>query len=74
MARYDAASQRQSRRRGAVDVFRVRCGACHTLERVYQYLETHGSKAEWPLLVERMRLKAPEWISETEAVLILHCA
>jgi hypothetical protein len=54
-----------------VNVFRVRCGACHTLERAYLYLETHGSNTEWPPLVERMRLKAPGWISPTESELII---
>ena len=49
------------------DVFRVRCSACHTLERAYLYLETHRGDSQWPVLVERMRLKAPEWISEPEA-------
>jgi mono/diheme cytochrome c family protein len=54
-----------------VDVFRVRCGACHTLERAYLYLEAHGSDADWPQLVARMRSKAPEWISSSEAALIV---
>ena len=53
-----------------VDVFRVRCSACHTLERAYLYLETHREETQWPPVVERMRLKAPEWISKTEAALI----
>jgi hypothetical protein len=52
------------------DAFRVRCSACHTLERTYLYLETHRADSQWPALVERMRLKAPEWISEPEAKLI----
>jgi mono/diheme cytochrome c family protein len=54
----------------ASDVFRVRCSACHTLERIYLYLETHRADSQWPALVERMRLKAPEWISQPEAKLI----
>ena len=53
-----------------VDVFRVRCSACHTLERAFLYLETHRDETQWPPLVERMRQKAPEWISESEAALI----
>ena len=52
------------------NAFRVRCAACHTLERAYLYLETHRGDTQWSPLVERMRLKAPEWISEPEAKLI----
>lgn len=53
-------------------VFRERCSACHTLERVYLHLE--AGKAEgpaWVHIVQQMRSKAPQWIDEREAVLIL---
>lgn len=53
-----------------VDVFRTRCSACHTLERAYLYIETHREQTQWEPVVERMRLKAPEWISPAEAHLI----
>jgi cytochrome c5 len=52
------------------EVFRVRCSACHTLERAYLYVETHRQDTQWAPVVERMRLKAPEWISPPEAALI----
>lgn len=48
------------------EVFRERCAGCHPLERTYLYLETELDP-HWPLLVARMRAKAPEWISEQEA-------
>lgn len=48
------------------EVFRERCAGCHPLERAYLYLETELDP-HWPLLVARMRAKAPEWISEAEA-------
>ncbi len=55
---------------GPADVFRARCAGCHPLERSYLYLETQLDPA-WPLLVRRMQLKAPEWISDDEAVQIV---
>lgn len=51
---------------GPAEVFRERCAGCHPLERSYLYLETTLDPA-WPLLVKRMQLKAPDWISDTEA-------
>lgn len=48
------------------DVFRDRCAGCHPLERAYLYLETE-LEPHWPLLVKRMQVKAPEWISDEEA-------
>lgn len=48
------------------DVFRDRCAGCHPLERAYLYLETE-LEPHWPLLVKRMQVKAPEWISDAEA-------
>ncbi|MDH3647986.1 MAG: hypothetical protein OER80_14600 [Gammaproteobacteria bacterium] len=51
---------------GPAEVFRGRCAGCHPLERTYLYLETTLDPA-WPLLVKRMQLKAPEWISDEEA-------
>jgi cytochrome c2 len=52
------------------DTFRIRCSACHTLERAYLHTEAYRENAGWGALVERMRLKAPEWISAAEAALI----
>lgn len=51
---------------GPAEVFRGRCAGCHPLERSYLYLETTLDPA-WPLLVKRMQLKAPAWISDSEA-------
>lgn len=54
------------------EVFRTRCSACHTLERVYLKLEEAGPKADvWAHIVSRMRKKNPEWISKQEAEKIL---
>ncbi|MBT8145132.1 MAG: cytochrome c, partial [Gammaproteobacteria bacterium] len=52
------------------DAFRARCAGCHPLERSYLYLETE-LEPHWPLLVKRMQVKAPEWINDTEAELIV---
>lgn len=52
------------------DAFRARCAGCHPLERSYLYLESHLDP-QWPLLVKRMQAKAPEWISDSEAQLIV---
>lgn len=55
---------------GPAEVFRGRCAGCHPLERSYLYVETELDPA-WPLLVKRMQLKAPDWISDEEAALIV---
>ncbi|HEB27002.1 MAG TPA: hypothetical protein ENI05_04395 [Porticoccus sp.] len=52
-------------------VFRKRCSACHTLERVYLYLDSMGQKPPWEAVVKRMQGRAPTWISEKEAQQIL---
>ena len=54
------------------EVFRARCSACHTLERVYLKLEEAGPNADvWTHIVSRMRKKNPEWISKRDAEKIL---
>lgn len=55
---------------GPAEVFRGRCAGCHPLERSYLYLETELDPA-WPLLVKRMQLKAPDWISDAEAAQVV---
>ncbi len=56
----------------AHELYRVRCSGCHNLERVYLYLEaTAGTSLSWGPMVERMRQKAPGWMSEDEAAKIL---
>lgn len=48
--------------------FRNRCATCHSLDRVYQQVKKERDKASaWIHVVNRMRAKAPEWISEEEA-------
>lgn len=53
-------------------VFRERCSVCHTLERVYLHLEESEDVGPvWLHIVQRMRSKAPEWIDEDEARMIM---
>lgn len=48
--------------------FRTRCATCHELDRVYQQVKQERGKASaWIHIVNRMRAKAPDWISEEEA-------
>lgn len=48
--------------------FRTRCATCHNLDRVYQQVKKERDKASaWIHIVNRMRAKAPDWISEEEA-------
>ncbi len=59
---------------GAEETFRERCTACHTAERVYLKLQQGnktGTAIVWGHVVNRMREKAPEWITEQEAGQIL---
>lgn len=54
------------------EMFDKRCSACHTLERIFQYLGDDGKAADfWSHTVSRMRGKAPQWLSESEADEIL---
>lgn len=58
---------------GAREIFDVRCTGCHTLERVFTMsADSHedGSPV-WEHVVGRMRGKAPQWITDTEAQRIL---
>ncbi|MDX1569773.1 MAG: cytochrome c [Xanthomonadales bacterium] len=48
-------------------LYRNRCSACHTLERVYLMLERDRERAQWALTVKRMQARAPEWITDEEA-------
>lgn len=53
---------------GAGAVFRERCTACHSLERVYLKLDKKESTGSaWMHIVKRMREKTPGWISKKEA-------
>ena len=54
------------------DIFSARCSACHTLERIVLQLGDNSTVADfWSHTVSRMRGKAPQWMSETEAGEIL---
>lgn len=59
-------------KREPATVFRERCSVCHTLERVYLHLEAGEELGPtWLHIVQRMRAKAPQWIDEEEARMIL---
>ena len=65
---------RQEATGGPSDVFRQRCTACHTPERVFkmvQIAKEADQAPQWMHIVKRMRQKAPEWITEDEAVKIV---
>jgi len=50
------------------EIFRTRCVGCHSMDRIYEKIAgTDGNSEAWMHIVERMRAKEPEWISEEEA-------
>ena len=49
------------------DLFTVKCAKCHRLDKA---LSAQLSPHDWQETVERMRLKDPSWMSESEAVKI----
>lgn len=51
---------------GAAALFRRRCSACHTLERIYLKVEKDPATA-WMHIVTRMKEKAPQWLSAEDA-------
>ena len=56
----------------AADIFALRCSGCHTLERVFLSLdEAENVEDFWSHTVSRMRGKAPQWMSDTDAAEIL---
>lgn len=57
---------------GSEALFRERCSACHTLERVYLEIEkTKGRPPPWLHIVKRMQEKSPQWITPAEGNEIL---
>lgn len=53
---------------GPPEVFRERCSVCHQLDRIFYEFEEHRFKAGgWMHIVNRMRDKAPDWMSKKEA-------
>jgi len=56
----------------AEEIFSARCSACHTLERIFDNLDSSENSEEfWSHTVSRMRGKAPQWMGESEADKIL---
>ena len=56
----------------ASEIFAARCSACHSLERIFKSIGDDSNSSEfWSHTVSRMRGKAPEWLSESEASEIL---
>ncbi len=56
----------------AKELFRERCSGCHELDRVYAQVKQERDKtAAWLHVVTRMRAKAPDWISESDAERII---
>jgi len=53
------------------EIFQERCSACHTLERVYSKLKSEKGAAPWMHIVQRMQKKAPQWLSEKDAKLVI---
>jgi len=54
------------------EIMKARCTACHSLERIFLELDEYQGEADlWPHIVNRMRSKAPQWISQSEAQSII---
>lgn len=56
-------------------LFLQRCTACHTAEQVFTRLkhDKEGTTvANWPVIINRMQTKAPNWITKKEAADIIH--
>ena len=50
------------------DLFEQKCGSCHTIDRV---LATKRDHEKWRIVVNEMRLKNVNWISQKEASIII---
>jgi mono/diheme cytochrome c family protein len=56
----------------AGEIFEVRCTGCHTLERIFtRSVDNQDGGLAWDHVVGRMRGKAPQWMTDTEAQRIL---
>ncbi len=54
------------------EIFEVRCTGCHTLERIFtRSVDSQDDALAWDHVVGRMRGKAPQWMTDTEAHRIL---
>jgi len=49
------------------EVFRTRCSACHSLERVYLKVENGTNAETWNHIIHRMQSKNPQWLDESDA-------
>ncbi len=53
------------------ELFAIRCQACHTMERISFHLgKDHAMKMDWSHIVNRMRGKAPQWMTDDESIKI----
>jgi mono/diheme cytochrome c family protein len=52
------------------EIFQERCSACHTLERIYNKINNEKAPS-WMHIVQRMQEKAPQWLSQDEARLVI---
>jgi len=56
----------------ARELFAARCLSCHSEERIkVSFAETGGADMDWTHVVDRMQAKAPQWIAEDEARVII---
>ena len=56
----------------ASEIFEARCTGCHTLERIFtRSVDNQDGGLAWDHVVGRMRGKAPQWMTDTEAQRIL---
>lgn len=56
----------------AREIFEARCTGCHTLERIFtRSVDSQDGGLAWDHVVGRMRGKAPQWMTDTEAQRIL---
>lgn len=56
-------------------LFLQRCTTCHTAEQIFTRLKRDKkgiTAANWPVIINRMQTKAPNWITKKEASNIIH--
>ncbi len=57
---------------GGAEIFAARCQNCHSMERIFEHLgPNHDMKMNWSHVVNRMRGKAPQWITDVESQQII---
>jgi len=52
------------------EIFQERCSACHTLEHIFNKINNEKTPS-WMHIVQRMQKKAPQWLSQDEARLVI---